>query len=419
MSGSDVSVTVPGDKSISHRALMLAALCEAPSQIEGILTSADVQATAASLRAMGAIIPPLAGTIEVRGRGLRGLREPQSPLDCANSGTTTRLLAGIAAAHPFVTDFIGDPSLSRRPMRRIAEPLRAMGAGVELQGGETLPMRVRGADLRPIGWTTPAASAQIKSAILLAALSAQIPSSVTEPRRSRDHTERMLQAAGVEIVIDGTTVSIAPARALEPLRLRVPGDPSSAAFLVALATLREHAVIRVEHVCLNPTRTGFLDVMQRMGCAITTEVETIRMGEPIGTIVARSAGLRGVTIGAAEIPSLVDELPAIAAAAARAGGETVVTGAAELRVKESDRIAAVVQNMRAIGVQAEELPDGFRIVGTPAPLRGHVRTHGDHRIAMAFGILGTLPGNEIEVDDPDCVAVSYPDFWRDVARAGA
>lgn len=414
-----VTVHVPGDKSISHRALMLAALATGRSHLRGLLQSADVHSTAGALRSLGADITPLTDHVEVAGRGLRGLTAPADPLDCGNSGTTTRLLAGIVAGHPFAARFTGDASLSRRPMRRIAEPLEAMGARVTLDDGDHLPMTVHGADLHSIGWSSRSASAQVKSAVLLAALCAQVPVAVTEPLRSRDHTERMLRALGVSVVVDRLTVSTGVARALPPLDLDVPRDPSSAAFLVALAAIRPGTTIRLPGVCLNPTRTHFLDVVRRMGATVEIEEVAERAGEPVGTIVARSGALRAVTVEPGEIPAMIDELPALAVLAARAAGESVVRGAAELRVKESDRIAMVVRNLRAIGAEAHELPDGFRVIGSRAALRGTIRTHGDHRIAMAFAVLGAAPGNEIHVDDPGCVAVSYPRFWDDLARAAS
>jgi len=325
-------------------------------------------------------------------------------------------MSGIVSAHPFAARFEGDASLSKRPMRRIAEPLSAMGARFTFERGEGLPMTVHGADLQPINWTSSSASAQIKSAILLAGLVGQIPVSVTEPERSRDHTERLLASLGADIIVDGTTVSLPIVHHLPALDIEVPGDPSSAAFFAALAALTPDTELRLPNVCLNPTRIGFFYALERMGAEIRYEDRATVAGEPVGTIIPRGHSLRGISIGEHEIPSLVDELPMLACLASRAEGETVITGAAELRVKESDRISAVVSNLRALGATAEELPDGMRIVGTDTPLKGRVTTHGDHRIAMAFAILGVLPGNVIEIDDQECAAVSYPNFWDDLAR---
>lgn len=412
------TVRVPGDKSISHRALMLGALADGVGTVENLLRSADVDSTAAVLRTLGVRIDVEGSRATVYGLGLGRLAPPATSLDCGNSGTTTRLMAGIVAAHPFAATFVGDASLSRRPMRRVAEPLEAMGARVTLDSGDGLPMTVQGASLHSIGWTSRTASAQIKSAILLAALTARVPVTVTEPRLSRDHTERMLRGRGVEVTVDGTTVSLGVARKLPAVPVSVPGDPSGAAFFVALATLYPGAEVRLPDVCLNPTRAGFMAVAQRMGAPLETEEGRCDTGgEPVGTILARTAPhLRAVTVTADEIPSMIDEVPILAAMAARADGETLVRGAGELRVKESDRIAATVANLRAVGVEADELEDGLVVRGSNRPLRGRVVTHGDHRLAMAFGVLGALPGNDIVVDDPACVAVSYPTFWEDLGR---
>lgn len=416
-----VIVRVPGDKSISHRALMLGALADGVATVDNLLRSADVDSTAAVLRALGVRIDVDGSRATVRGLGLGRLGAPAVPLDCGNSGTTTRLMAGIVAAHPFEATFVGDASLSRRPMRRVAEPLEAMGARVTLDARDGLPMTVHGNSLHSIGWTSRTASAQIKSAILLAALNARVPVTVTEPRLSRDHTERMLRARGVEVTVDGTTISLGVARSIPAIPVTVPGDPSSAAFFIALAALLPNAEVHLPDVCLNPTRIGFMDVAQRMGVPLQTGDGTCAVGgEPVGTVVARTAPhLRGVAVSGDEIPAMVDEVPILAAMAARAEGETVVRGAAELRVKESDRVAAMVSNLRAIGADADELPDGLVVRGSKAALRGRVTTHGDHRLAMAFGVLGALPGNDIVVDDPACVTVSYPSFWEDLARVAS
>jgi 3-phosphoshikimate 1-carboxyvinyltransferase len=407
-------VRVPGDKSISHRALMLSALATGRSTVRGILQSADVHSTAQVLGTLGAAIPPLdEPTLVIDGRGRQGLLAPAIPLDCGNSGTTTRLMAGICAGHPFESVFVGDASLSRRPMRRVARPLAAMGAEVTL-AGDTLPMTVRGGTLHPIEWSSEKASAQIKSAILLAAVVAGVPATVREPEPSRDHSERMLRAAGVAVAVNGTSVTVAPAPSLAPLDIIVPGDPSSAAFYAALAALADGGQLRMPGVGVNPTRMGFFAALQRMGAHIRTEDVRDQGGEPVATIVvdAGAGTLGAVRVGGAGIPTMIDELPLLACVAARAAGTTEIPGAAELRVKESDRIATVVANLRALGVDAEELTDGLRVTGSEHILRGHVITHGDHRLAMAFGVLGALPGNAITIDDPDCAVVSFPGFWE-------
>ena len=416
-------VRVPGDKSISHRALMLGALASGESRVRGILRSADVESTAGVLRALGADIPVLGGDLTISGRGLRGLRQPSAPLDCGNSGTTTRLMAGVCAGYAFESRFIGDSSLSRRPMRRVARPLEAMGARVQL-ANDGLPMTIHGGTLRPLDWHSEKSSAQIKSAILLAALVGGVDATVHEPEASRDHSERMLRALGVHIETHGRAVTIHPVDALAALDVIVPGDPSSAAFFTALVVLSGRGELRLPGVGLNPTRTGFYRALQRMGASVGFEDVHDTGGEPIGTIRAGASGdaLRAIEVGGAEIPTMIDELPLLACVGARASGTTEITGASELRIKESDRIAAVVANLQALGASAEELPDGLRVTGSDRPLAGRVITYGDHRLAMAFGILGALPGNEITIDDPDCAIVSFPGFWSllaEVAGGGA
>lgn len=414
------NVRAPGDKSISHRALIFSALAVGPSRVRAILESADVQATARALRAMGVTIPPLGPDIIVEGVGADGLRSPIGALDCANSGTTTRLLAGLIAGLPGRSArFEGDASLSRRPMRRVAAPLRAMGARIEFEGADGhdgLPMRVFGAALEPVSWDNAHASAQVKGAVLLAGLVSGVPVEVREPARSRDHSERMLAARGASVEVLALGVRLAGAQQLHPLDVDVPADPSSAAFFAALVALADEGELRLTDVCLNPTRTGALEVLARMGAPLRVEDERVIGGETVGTVIVRPGRLHGTRIGGDEIPRCIDELPLLACVATRAEGETRITDASELRVKESDRISAVVSNLRAMGAEVEEFPDGMRIVGSPRPLRGHAITHGDHRLAMAFGILGTLPGNRITVDDPECVSVSFPNFWRELAR---
>ena len=411
------SLHVPGDKSISHRALMLGGLADGRSRVTGILRSADVQSTAGVLRVLGVDIPALAESIEVTGVGLRGLRRPLVDLDCGNSGTTTRLMAGIVAANPFSARFVGDDSLSRRPMRRVAKPLEAMGAKVTLAPHGGLPMTIEGAALEEITWRTEVASAQLKSAILLAGVVAGVRVQVEEPAKTRDHTERMLAARGADLAIAGHRVELAPGlRSLAALDTAVPADPSSAAFFAALAALASGGSLELLDVCVNETRTGFLDTLRRMGARVEYARDRLTGGEWVSSVHVAPARLCAVEVGADLVPSMIDELPLLACVATRAEGETVITGASELRVKESDRIAAVVENLRGIGAEAEELGDGMRVIGSHRPLRGRVRTFGDHRLAMAFGVLGATPGNEIAVDDRECVAVSYPDFWRDLER---
>jgi 3-phosphoshikimate 1-carboxyvinyltransferase len=413
------SIRVPGDKSISHRALICAALARGRSRVRHVLPSADVHSTAGVLRSLGVDIPPLAADVRIDGRGLDGLTAPERSLDCGNSGTTARLMAGVLSALSFTSRLEGDASLSRRPMARVARPLEAMGARFAFEGGEHLPLSITGGALTSIAWESPTASAQVKSAILFAGLVGRVRVSVTEPVRSRDHTERMLAALGVELRSCGGQASLEPTTELSPFQLEVPADPSSAAFLAALAAaggVAEGASLELTDVALNPTRLGFFRVLREMGADVTWEVEREECGEPVGAIRVAPRALGGVRIDGARVPAMIDELPLLACLATRADGETEIRGASELRIKESDRIATVVENLRAIGADAEELPDGLRVRGRAGSLRGSVRAHGDHRLAMAFGVLGALSGNRIDVDDRECVAVSYPGFWSDLAR---
>jgi 3-phosphoshikimate 1-carboxyvinyltransferase len=351
----------------------------------------------------------------ISGVGLRGLSAPQIDLDCGNSGTTARLLAGLLAGAGLPARFIGDASLNARPMRRVAEPLGAMGADVTTRASGGLPMTLGSRALHALTWRSEVPSAQVKSALLLAGLMAGVHVAVDEPVPTRDHTERMLRAAGVDVHLEGTEVVLEPKDRIALDTIEIPGDCSSAAFLLGLALLGGSPALALRGVGVNPGRTGAIEALRRMGASIRFEAERVFGEEPVATLIAEPSVLRGITIGGAEIPALIDELPLLACVAARAEGETRVSGAGELRVKESDRIRAVVENLRAIGAEAEECSDGFVVRGSDRPLHGTVRTHGDHRIAMAFGILGALPGNAITIDDPSCVRVSWPTFW-DVLR---
>jgi 3-phosphoshikimate 1-carboxyvinyltransferase len=406
---------VPGDKSVSHRALIFAALATGTSRIRGILRSEDVESTAHVLRALGVEVPELSPEFAMDGQGAASLLPPAVNLNCANSGTTARLMMGVAASRSFASTFTGDPSLSRRPMRRVAAPLTAMGARFELpEEHDGLPLTVHGTRLRGIEWKLESASAQVKSAILLAGTCAAVPVVVHEPAPTRDHTERFLRALGARVETDGGRVELHPVERLAPLDLDVPGDPSAAAFFAALGALAASGELVLRGVALNPGRTGFFAALKDMGARVDLQDRGAAGPEPVGDVVVGGGRLRAITIDADEVPALIDELPMLACVAARAEGETVVRGAAELRVKESDRITAVVSNLRAIGVAAEELPDGMIVRGSNAPLAGAIRTYGDHRLAMAFGILGALPDCDITVDDADCVSVSYPGFWQDL-----
>jgi 3-phosphoshikimate 1-carboxyvinyltransferase len=374
-------------------------------------------------------IPPDGDEVVVRGVGIRGLTRPSGPLDLGNSGTGTRLLMGVLAGSGMRATLTGDGSLRSRPMRRVTDPLSAMGAGFEyLEEDDRLPVTVVGRHpLSPIDWSSPVASAQVKSAILLAGLTGGAFALVTEPRKSRDHTERMLSSVGAPVIshaVDrGWRVELRdPPERIRPLDFDVPGDFSSAAFVLALAALGGVAgagPLTVRHVGLNPTRTAFLGVLERMGLRLEVEPEDGGEGmvdEPVGSVTVWPGELEGTEVDAEEIPRLIDELPLVAVLGARAQGVTRIRGAEELRAKESDRIAAVVGNLRALGVRAEERPDGLEVEGSDRPLLGTVLTEGDHRIAMAFGVLAALAGNRVEIDDPGAADVSFPGFWKLIRR---
>ena len=414
---------VPGDKSITHRALILAALAGGSSRIKRPLVGADTLSTAAALRSLGVSLPALTDDLTIPGAGLHGLRAAAEPIDCGNSGTTARLLMGVLAGYAFETTLTGDASLCSRPMRRVTVPLELMGAAFhELGAPDRLPIRMHGGALRPLHYDSPHASAQVKSAILLAGLTGSADVVVTEPFLSRDHTERMLGRLGVPLrrglnPEGRPEVALSPVADLDAFEIEVPGDLSSAAFMIAHALLSASVPVRIRDVGLNPARTGFLDVVQRMGGRVVVENVRESCGEPLGDIVVEQSGLQAAHITAEEVPSLVDEIPVLAVLAAHADGTTVIEGAGELRVKESDRINAMVDNLRAIGATAAERPDGLVVHGNPvrrgrgSPLRGAVHVHGDHRIAMAFGVLSAVTDGAVRVDDPDAVAVSFPGFW--------
>ncbi len=413
------AVRPPGDKSISHRALMLAALARGTSEITGLLTGEDVKSTARVLRQLGADISAIgAGTVTVRGSRLSS---PASRLHCGNSGTTARLLLGILAGQRFPATLTGDASLRRRPMRRVTEPLRAMGARIDDTHGDALPLTIRGGRLHPLTYTTPVASAQVKSALLLAGLTGNVAVTIREPYRSRDHTERLLVHLGLGLhERDGAIVYEPIARSILPsFRLSVPGDASSAAFLVVAAVLAEGGELLVEHVGVNPTRTGFLVVLERMGAHVERVNLRDEGGEPVADLIARPpAALRGTDVSAAEVPTLVDEVPILAVLASRAAGETTFREVGELRVKESNRLELIAANLRAVGVDAQARGNDLHVQGTTRPPRGRVETARDHRLAMAFAVLGTIPGADVRLSERASVSISYPRFFSDLRRIG-
>ena len=411
------SVRVPGDKSITHRALLFGALARGESFIGGALTSLDARSSARVLRQLGAEISPLrtGSVISISGRGR--LRRTEQVLNCGNSGTTTRLLLGMLAGHRFAATLTGDSSLRRRPMRRVTVPLTQMGARFNGMSGDGLPLTVRGGALRPLRYEQPVSSAQIKSCLLLAGITGGVDVAVREPfGRSRDHTERLLRAFGyrVEETGDGW-VEMSPTGKIEPFALQVPGDPSSAAFLVGAALLAEGGELRIASVGINPTRIGFLAVLERMGATPRVESSVTEFGEPVGDLVVTPAALRATEVVAGEIPGLIDEIPLLAVVASRSEGTTVFRDVGELRVKESDRLGLMAENLRAVGAVAEVQGDDLFVTGSARTPAGKVRTAGDHRLAMAFAVLGTVPGARIAIDDMRCADVSFPRFRETLA----
>ncbi len=416
-------VSVPSDKSISHRALILSALAVGQTRVENLLESETTQATVDCLRGLGVEIDQVAlGTLLVGGCGPRGLQEPRDPLFCRGSGTTMRLLAGVCAGQPFLSILDGTPALKRRPMGRVVEPLRRMGAQVLGRSGDQLPpLAIRGGNLRGIDYALPVASAQVKSALLLAGLFADGPTALREPAPSRDHTERMMSAFGVEVErASSTQVRITPGELRTRGRLAIPGDFSSAAFLLVAALLAPGSDLLLQGTGLNPTRTGLLDALIEMGARFEVENPREENGEPVGDVRVQAAGeLVSGEVSGDLVPRMIDEFPIFAVAATQARGETRVRDAAELRVKESDRIAALTQELRRLGAQIEPHDDGFTIAG-PARLRGaRVSAHGDHRLAMSLAVAGLLAEGETVIDGWECVADSFPGFERLLSRLEA
>lgn len=414
------AVQVPGDKSISHRALILGALAEGTSQIEGWLPAGDTLATLRCMQQLGIAIERRSETaLSVRGQGLGGLQAPASTLDCANAGTAIRLLAGVMAGQPFPSVLDGSDQLRRRPMRRITDPLRQMGAQIEDSDGRA-PLRIAPSALRGMTYELPVASAQVKSAVLLAGLFAEGPTAVIEPGPARDHTERMLRAMGAGIRADGGQVTLVPGQPLDPLRLAIPGDISSAAFVLVAALLRADCeCVRVEGVNVNPTRTGILDILAQMGGEIDLIHVHEQGGEPVADLLATGSPLSGTTIAGDLIVRAIDEFPALMVAALNASGQTVVKEAAELRVKETDRIAVMAGELRKLGAEVEERPDGFCIAG-PQALRGAVvQGHDDHRVAMSLVVAGLCAAGETRVEDAGCVHDSFPGFVETLQSLGA
>jgi len=404
-------VRVPGDKSITHRALILAALARGTSRITGALTSRDARSTAAALRRLGTQVSPLRAGTRTLVRASGGLRPADRPLDCGNSGSTARLLLGVLAAHPFRTTLTGDRSLRARPMRRVTVPLGLMGARFDELNGDGLPLAVEGGALEPLRYALPVSSAQVKGALLLAGLAGGVSVELTESKgRSRDHTERLLRGLGFRLDQDDDTIRFHPGGRVEPFELSVPGDVSSAAFLIGAALLAEAGELTLEGLGQNPTRTGYVEVMRRMGARLETHTDTVVLEEPVGTMVARPSALSGTVVEGSEIPGLIDEIPLLAVLASRAEGASVFRDVGELRVKESNRLELVAENLRSVGADAYVSGDDLHVAGRARPAVGRVRTAGDHRLAMAFAVLGTVPGARVEIDDLGCSEVSFPRF---------
>jgi 3-phosphoshikimate 1-carboxyvinyltransferase len=413
-------IVVPGDKSVSHRAIMLASLADGVSCIDGFLEGEDARATEAVFRQLGVRIEsPAPGRRVVHGVGVDGLRAASGPLDCGNAGTGMRLLAGLLAGQSFDAVLVGDASLSKRPMRRVTDPLAQMGARIETAEGGLPPLRVHGGrTLRGRAFTLQVASAQVKSAILLAGLYASGTTEVHEPHPTRDYTERMLAAFGVDIEYAPGLARLRGGQRLRATDVEVPADVSSAAFFIVAATLVPGSELRLRRVGMNPRRTGLLHVLRAMGADIREEAAGEQGGEPVADLVVRHAPLRGIEVPVAHVPDMIDEFPVLFVAAACAEGVTVVRGAEELRVKESDRIATMAAGLRALGVEVEEAPDGATIRGAARLGGARVDSHGDHRIAMAFAVAAQRADGEVRIGDVANVATSFPGFDALARQAG-
>jgi 3-phosphoshikimate 1-carboxyvinyltransferase len=419
----DAAFPVPGDKSMSHRAAMIAGLADGVSTVRNFLPSEDCLNTLGAMKACGVeveVLEEMPGfgptSMRIHGRRME-LSAPSAPIDCGNSGTGMRLLAGLFAGQSFGCELFGDESLSGRPMGRITNPLGEMGAKIDCLGEKPgcAPLKIHGTRLHPVRYVLPVASAQVKSAVLLAGMFCEGTTTVVQPAVTRDHTERMLESFGVKVITDGADISIEGGQIPQARDFRVPGDISSAAFWVVAAAALPGSRLVIRNVGLNPTRTAVLDVIERMGARITRTILSSDDGEPIGDIEIHGAKLVGTELLPAEIPNLIDEIPVIAVAAAMAEGGTVIRNAKELRVKETDRIATVVEGLRAMGVQVEEFDDGMEITGGRALHATTIESHGDHRIAMAFAVAGLFASGETVVRNTACVNTSYPGFAKQLA----
>ena len=414
-----MKISIPGDKSISHRALMLAAIADGVTELRNLSQGVDVTSTRNCLGQCGIEFTDKKGVVLVKGQG-GSFSGPSDDLDAGNSGTTARLLMGLLVGRGIQARLVGDVSLSRRPMARVVEPLRQLGAQMVISARQTLPVVIKPSQLGALSYTLPMASAQVKSALLLAGLASKGVVRVTEPVATRNHTELMLADLGVDIKVAGNVITIgAGVQAFNSFDLDIPGDPSSAAFPAALATLVPERDVTFPGLLLNPTRLGFFRALKRMGAQVEWTVEKRELGEEVGHLRVRSSPLNGIKIRGDEIPTLIDEIPILAILACSARGETVVRDADELRLKECDRIKAIVENLRRMGARIQELSDGFRILGSSRLRGATISTHSDHRIAMAFAVAGKITREKTTIDDPDCVEISFPGYHKLISRLKA
>ena len=410
-------VSIPGDKSISHRSIMLGSIADGTTEVHNFLQGADCLSSIACFRQMGIDIENTGDIVRIHGRGLHGLKRPKNTLDTGNSGTTTRLMSGILAGQNFDCTINGDVSIQSRPMKRIITPLSLMGASIEsVRGNDCAPLKITGQRLHGIHYDSPVSSAQVKSAILLAGLYAEGETSVTEPVLSRNHTELMLGACGGDIASEGTTATLHPVKRLEAQKIIVPGDISSAAYFMAAGLIVPGSEICIENVGINPTRDGMIRVCQAMGGNIALENIREICGEPVADIIVRHSSLHGTVVEGDIIPTLIDELPIIAVMAAFAEGQTIIRDAAELRVKESDRISVMAENLSVMGVDITPTTDGMIINGGRTPRGARIQSHMDHRIAMSFAVAALASDGETDIIGSDCVNISYPTFYQDLFK---
>ncbi len=405
-------ITVAADKSISHRAVIFSALARGESVIRNLLQAEDIQSTCRCIKNLGVDIQERNSTLLIKGGGLQGLKEPDRVLDCGNSGTTIRLLTGVLSAQPFFSVLVGDHSLNQRPMRRVMEPMELMGAELQgRQGGNYPPLAIKGGKLKGINYLSPVASAQVKTAILLAALNAEGVTEIWEPEKSRDHSENMLAAMGASIKVDGLRIHLQPGKELSAQEFQVPGDISAAAFFLVASTIVAGSELKICDIGVNPTRTGIIQALQQMGANIKLENQRTIGGEIIADIIVRASQLKGTKVEGEIIPRLIDELPVLAVAMALAEGESEVREAGELRIKETDRIAAICSELSKMGVAITELEDGFRIKGNEQLHGVRVDSYGDHRIAMSLAVAALVAEGETIIGNAGAISISFPTFW--------